>query len=149
MFLSELDMRRRARYVADAIWHKPDRTHITREEYDKRLSEIFELDQWIIDGNYSRTIEKRLQMCDTAFLFDLPTSVCLQGAVSRLGEPRYDVPWIDHKLDPRLEKEIKEFSDKTLPGIYQLLDKYKENRQIVVFKSRTEADEYLNRLVIV
>ena len=28
-------------YYLDAIWHKPDRTHISREEYDKKLSEIF------------------------------------------------------------------------------------------------------------
>ena len=26
-------------FYLDAIWHKPDRTHISREEYDKRLAE--------------------------------------------------------------------------------------------------------------
>ena len=56
----------------DAIWHKPDRTHISREEYDERLAEILELEEWIIDGNYSRTLEVRMQACDTIFLFDLP-----------------------------------------------------------------------------
>ena len=57
-------------YYLDAIWHKPDRTHISREEYDKKLSEIFRTEEWIIDGNYSRTIEQRIHNSDTIFLFD-------------------------------------------------------------------------------
>ena len=47
----------------DAIWHKPDKTHITREEFDARLSDIFARDLWIIDGNYQRTLERRLLAC--------------------------------------------------------------------------------------
>lgn len=127
----------------DAIWHKPDRTHISREEYDERLAEILELEEWIIDGNYSRTLEVRMQASDTIFLFDLPTEVCIQGATDRLGKARYDVPWIDTELDPKFKQEIEEFPEKTLPRIYELLEKYKENRQVVIFKSRMQADEYL------
>ena len=126
----------------DAIWHKPDRTHISREEYDERLAEILELEEWIIDGNYSRTLEVRMQACDTIFLFDLPTEVCIQGATDRLGKARYDVPWIDTELDPQFKKEIEEFPEKTLPRIYELLEKYKENRQVLIFKSSMQADEY-------
>ena len=131
-------------FYLDAIWHKPDRTHISREEFDKRLAEINKLDEWIIDGNYSRTIEARLQMCDTVFLFDLPTEVCIQGAISRLGKDRYDVPWIDTELDPKFKQEIEDFPNKTLPIIYKLLDKYKD-KKIVIFKSRSQADEYILR----
>jgi adenylate kinase family enzyme len=57
-------------FYLDAIWHKPDRTHISREEYDERLSEILQLSKWIIDGNYSRTIEHRIKASDTVFLFE-------------------------------------------------------------------------------
>lgn len=131
-------------FYLDAIWHKPDRTHISREEFDERLAEINKLDEWIIDGNYSRTIEVRLQMCDTVFLFDLPTEVCIQGAISRLGKDRYDVPWVDTELDPKFKQEIEDFSNKTLPIIYKLLDKYKD-KKIVIFKSRSQADEYILR----
>lgn len=130
-------------FYLDAIWHKPDRTHISREEYDERLAEIFKTDAWIIDGNYKRTIEARLQNCDTVFLFDLPTEVCIEGAISRLGKERYDVPWIDTELDLNFKREIEDFPRQVLPGIYELLDKYKENKKIVIFKSRMQADEFL------
>ena len=133
-------------FYLDAVWHKPDRTHISRAEFDTRLAEIIELDSWIIDGNYSRTLEVRIQMCDTVFLFDLPTEQCIQVATDRLGKGRYDMPWIDTELDPNLKREIEEFPRKTLPRIYQLLSQYKEGREIVVFKSRQQADKFLHTL---
>ena len=129
-------------FYLDAVWHKPDRTHISREEFDARLADILSLDSWIIDGNYSRTIEVRLLVCDTVFLFDLPAEVCLDGAISRLGKKRHDMPWVDIELDPGLKKEIEEFQDKNLPRIYDLLEKHSD-KNIIIFKSREEADMFL------
>ena len=133
-------------YYLDAIWHKPDKTHIPREEFDERIKEIFSTDEWIIDGNYNRTIEIRLQYCDTVFLFDLPTEVCIQGATERLGKGRYDMPWIEKELDPEFESFIKEFSEKSLPKIYNLIEKYNLEKDVVIFKSREEADDYIKEI---
>ena len=134
-------------YYLDAIWHKPDKTHIPREEFDQRISEIFATSEWIIDGNYSRTIEMRLKQCDTVFLFDLPTEVCLQGATERIGKGRYDLPWLETELDPEFEEFIKDFAKTSLPKIYELIDKYKENKSVFVFKSREETDGYLKNIM--
>ncbi len=131
-------------YYLDAIWHKPDKTHISRDEFDERIRDIFNTSEWIIDGNYNRTIEMRLQHCDTVFLFDLPTDVCLQGARERLGKGRYDLPWIEKESDPEFEGFIREFAEKSLPKIYNLIEKYKAEKDIVIFKSREDADDYIN-----
>ena len=131
-------------YYLDAIWHKPDRTHISREEYDARLAEILALDSWIIDGNYSRTIESRISVCDTVFMFDLSVEVCLDGAISRIGKGRYDIPWIETELDPNFKRELEEFPSKNLPTIYALIDKYKDCKTVVIFKTREQADAFLN-----
>ena len=133
-------------YYLDAIWHKPDKTHISREEFDERITEIFKKDKWIIDGNYKRTIEMRLKECDTVFLFDLPTEVCLQGVTERIGKGRYDLPWLERELDPEFKTFIEQFPYDTLPYIYELLDKYKDNKNIIIFKSRNDADEYIRDL---
>ena len=132
-------------YHLDAIWHKPDKTNISKEEFDKRINKIFKADKWIIDGNYKRTIELRLKECDTVFLFDLPTVVCLQGVTDRIGKKRCDLPWLETELDPEFEKFIEEFPKDTLPYIYELLDKYKNDKQIIIFKSRKEADAFLDK----
>ena len=131
-------------YYLDAIWHKPDKTHIPREAFDVRLAEILALDAWIIDGNYSRTIECRMTACDTIFLFDLPTEVCLDGAMSRVGKERYEMPWIETQFDPEFRQQIEEFPTKELPTIYELFEKYND-KNIIVFKSRKEADVYLKK----
>lgn len=130
-------------YYLDAIWHKPDKTHISREDFDGRIAEVFSTDEWIIDGNYKRTIEMRLKECDTVFLFDLPTEVCIQGAKERIGKGRYDLPWLETEFDPEFKRFIEDFPNDTLPYIYELFEKYKENRQIIIFKSRQDADEFL------
>ena len=133
-------------YYLDAIWHKPDKTHIDRENFDEQISRIFDASEWIIDGNYNRTIEMRLQQCDTVFLFDLPTDVCIQGAWDRLGERRYDLPWIDKELSESFLRSIEEFPEKSLTKIYELLEKYREDKQIIVFRSREDADDYLAKI---
>lgn len=129
-------------YYLDAIWHKPDKTHISRENFDKSISAILNTAEWIIDGNYSRTLEIRLQQCDTVFLFDLPTEVCIQGATDRLGKGRYDIPWIDKELTPSFKQSIQDFPRNSLPRIYELIEKYSKNRQIIVFKSREDVDVF-------
>ena len=133
-------------FYLDAIWHKADRTHITRDEFDARLTEILAQDCWIIDGNYSRTIERRIAACDTVFLFDLSVEDCLEGAIARLGKKRADMPWIDTELDPWLKKEIEEFGSKNSPTIYALLEAYKTEKNIVIFKNRAESDDFLENI---
>ena len=132
-------------YYLDAIWHKPDKTHISREEYDQRILEVFATDEWIIDGNYGRTVEMRFIECDTVILFDLPTELCLQGATDRLGKGRYDLPWIEKELDPEFGRSIRDFADNSLPRLYALIEKYSAEKQVIIFKSRKEADDFLKK----
>lgn len=133
-------------YYLDAIWHKLDKTHIPREEFDRRLLEILATDEWIIDGEYGRTVEMRLKECDTVFLFDLPAEVCLQGVTNRLGKKRYEMPWIEKELDPEFETYIKDFANDSLPRLYELIEKYGTEKQVIIFKSRKEADDFLNKM---
>lgn len=133
-------------YYLDAIWHKPDKTHIPREEFDQRIVEIFETPKWIIDGNYKRTIEMRMKQCDTVFLFDLPVEVCLQGVTDRVGKERYDLPWLETELDPEFKQFIEDFPKDTLPYIYELIEKYKDDKRVIIFKSREEADGFIEKL---
>lgn len=133
-------------YHIDMLYHKKEGTHISKEELENKLKDIFQEDDWIIDGNYQRTLEMRLKECDTVFLLDFPTEVCLEGAKSRIGKKRDDLPWIEEKLDENFEQCITNFANEKLPQIYKLLDKYKMNHNIVIFKSRDEADNYISSM---
>lgn len=131
-------------HYLDMLWHKPDRTNISREAFDTQLSKIIQTDTWIIDGNYQRTLEARLKECDTVFLLDLPLEACLLGAESRIGKKREDLPWIETEFDEEFRQWIIDFPKTQLPEIYELLTKYKNNKNMIIFRSRKEADDYLN-----
>lgn len=133
-------------YYLDMLWHKPDKTHISREEFDIELEKIMTNESWIIDGNYTRTLEARLKECDTVFLLDYPLEICLEGAASRIGKERVDLPWTEDEFDEEFKQYIIDFSKDNLPVIYELLDKYRDTKKIIIFKSRNEADDYLENI---
>lgn len=135
-------------YHLDLIWNKPDKTTISREEFDKILNEIFKEEKWIMDGNYQRTLEKRLIQCDTMFLLDYPMNVCLFSATNRVGITRDDMPWFEEKLNDEFKQKILDFSQTKLPEIYNLINKYRDSKNIIIFKTREEAEQYLNNFNI-
>lgn len=132
-------------YYLDMLWHKADKTTVSQAEFDARLCEILQQEQWIIDGNYSRTLEMRLQACDTVFLLDFPVEVCLSGVESRIGKKRVDMPWIETEFDAEFKQWILDFPNIRLPQIYALLENYKDDKEIIIFKSRKVADAYFEK----
>ena len=68
----------------DKLWWTKDQQHTSREEFDTRLENALKLDRWIIDGNYSRTMETRLQHCDTVIYLDFSRFACLMGVAKRI-----------------------------------------------------------------
>lgn len=130
-------------YHLDMIWHKPDKTHISREEFDKILENIFLKESWIMDGDFSRTMERRIQACDTIILFDVPFEICMQGIKEREGKKRDDMPWQTSMADDSLLNEVYNYIPNQLPKVYQLLQQYKHGREIIIFKTRNEAEKWL------
>lgn len=135
-------------YYLDRLWHKADRTHITREEFDRVLAEWLARPAWIIDGDYSRTLPQRLEACDTVFFLDFPLEVCLAGVENRRGAQRPDMPWVEEELDAEFLQYILDFGQAQLPAIRAMLEPYRGRRQILTFRSRAGADAWLNALAV-
>ncbi len=133
-------------HYLDMLWHRPDGSHVSRPEFDAGLARILEGECWIIDGNYLRTMERRLARCDTVFLLDYPRQVCLDGAAARIGKPREDLPWVEREFDAEFRQWIEEFAAVQLPQIYALLRQYQAGRQVTVFRSRRQAEAFLQQL---
>ncbi len=130
----------------DNIWWKPDKSHISRVEFDQKLDEILLTDRWIIDGDYSRTYEMRFQACDTIIFLDYPFDVCMNGIRERIGKNRTDIPWTERALDSELVKLVERYETDNRPVILSLLEKYSDVNSFV-FRSRLEAAEWMRRLV--
>ena len=129
-------------HYLDMMYWNPDRTTKPKEEFRAALSETVKLPEWIIDGNYGSTLELRMEACDTVIFLDYPVEVCISGVEERRGKPRADMPWVETEPDLEFIEFIKKYNEESRPKVIDLLEKYKE-KNIIIFKSRAEADEYL------
>ena len=129
----------------DNIWWRPDRTHISREEFDAELAKLLERERWIIDGDYSRTYEPRIAACDTVFFLDYSEEQCLDGIKARVGKTRSDIPWTEQELDPELVEDIRNYSTVKRPTVYSLLKEYSDKR-IIIFKTRAESEDWISKV---
>jgi adenylate kinase family enzyme len=55
----------------------------TQAEWDRTVSELAGGEQWIMDGNYSRTLQLRIPRAEAAILLDPSVIQCLWGVIRR------------------------------------------------------------------
>ena len=132
----------------DQIWWAPGNwQHMDREAFDRILAEEMEKPCWILDGNYNRTLQPRLDRCDTVIYLDLPRLVCLGSWVGRViknwGHARADMAegcaeW----FDPEMAMWIWNFNKNNRKRYYELLQNL-EGRQVHILKNRREVKRFL------
>lgn len=57
------------------------------------------------------------------------------------------MPWLETEFDDEFKQWIEEFPEKELQWIYELLERYKGEKEIVIFRTRKEAEDYLEFVV--
>ena len=137
----------------DKLFWRGDWEHLSRDEFDIVLQDELEKSEWIIDGNFGRTIPHRLKYCDTVFYFDLSTVNCLWGSTVRViknyGKTREDMggncPEYFDKQKRDLYKAILTFNRKHRKKYCKLLEEQKD-KEIIIFRSRRQANKYLESL---
>ena len=130
-------------YHLDMMYWNADKTTVEKSVFLERLSDVLEKDEWIIDGNYSSTMELRMVACDTVIFLDYTLDVCLDGIRERRGKPRSDMPWIETEEDSEFIEFIKNYNEQQKPKVLELLKKYSD-KNIIILESREQADAFLN-----
>ena len=134
----------------DQLWWKGNWENVTREEFDSRLAMALNMDRWIIDGNYSRTIEMRLQRCDTIIYLDFDRWQCLWGMFQRVicnyGKHRPDMGGnCKERFDWEFVKWIWNFNDQNRVRNYTWIAQAKHAKAIVL-KNWKEVKQFLETL---
>ncbi|HVF90708.1 MAG TPA: AAA family ATPase, partial [Blastocatellia bacterium] len=68
----------------DSIYWHPGWVETSKAEWLKTVEELLKLDSWVMDGNYSGTLDVRLQACDTVIFLDISRLICLWRVLKRL-----------------------------------------------------------------
>lgn len=131
------------------FWHS-GWVESTKAEIDAKLLAAANGDEWIIDGNYMRTLPGRLERCDTVIYLDLPRWVCLFSVFKRfitsVGTVRPDMgEGCPEKIDWEFLTWIWNFNKTKRQRIYDMLSQY-PSKDIRIFKSRKEVKAFLENL---
>ena len=134
----------------DQLWWQEGWENVSREEFDRRLQAVLDRPQWIIDGNYSRTIPQRLARCDTILYLDFNRWQCLWGMFQRVirnyGRVRPDMgPGCPERFDPEFVKWIWNFNRENRVRNYTWPAQARHARTLVL-KNRKEVNAFLASL---
>lgn len=75
----------------DKLWWLPGWQQDTRENFARKLAAVLKQDEWIIDGNYNRTMSERLKYADYV-IFPGFSPAALPGADAQAD---YSLAWKD------------------------------------------------------
>jgi adenylate kinase family enzyme len=126
-------------------WVKP-----ATEDWVQTVTELMSRDSWILDGNYSGTLELRFEKCDTIIFLDLSRWLCLWRIVRRVLRYRKDLrpdmaEGCPEKLDLEFVMWVWNYPRRTKPKVVQLLRERCEGKEIVWLRSRREVEGFLRR----
>ena len=67
----------------DSLFWRPGWVETPAEEWKARQADLVAGDRWIIDGNYTETLDIRLPAADTIVFLDFPRRTCVRGILVR------------------------------------------------------------------
>lgn len=70
-------------YHLDQIFWKPGWVESERDEFDARVLEVTATERWIIDGNYTRTLQARIDRADLIIYINISRSLAVYRVVRR------------------------------------------------------------------
>lgn len=106
-------------------------------------------DAWIMDGNYSGTLEQRLAACDAVVFLDLPPLTCVWRVFKRLVQYR-------NTTRPAMAEGCREhfnlqfilwvwnYRRRTRPKIVRLLRQCEGNVKVIWLRSAAAVEQYLH-----
>lgn len=133
----------------DKLFWKSGWVEPPRDEWLETVTQLVSRDSWIIDGNYSGTLEVRIQKCDTIVFLDLSRLLCLWRIVRRnLQYRRSNRPDMaegcPEKLDLGFMSWIWNYQRRSRPKVVELIRTHAEGKRVIWLRSKADVKEFLS-----
>lgn len=124
----------------------------SNEEWDKIVEQFTNEEQWIMDGNYSRTMDIRISRADLIIFLDMPRLLCMYRVIKRRimyhKKSRPDMNQeCQEKLDWDFMKWIWDYRKRSRVKTIEKLEQIKEHKEVVVLRTRREVEGFVGRVV--
>ena len=134
----------------DTLYWSAGWTPTPNEEWDRTIERLIAGDEWIMDGNYGRTLPMRLAACDTVIFLDMPRVQSLWRVVRRSiryrGRSRPDLPaGCPDQVTWEYIWWIWTYKKRRRPDIMRRLSAVPPGVRVVVLSSARKAREFLDR----
>ncbi|HEX8176753.1 MAG TPA: DNA topology modulation protein [Pyrinomonadaceae bacterium] len=119
-----------------------------KPEWRETVEEMLKGDAWIMDGNYSGTLDMRVRACDTVIFLDMPRTVCLWRVFKRaLMYRKKSRPDMAEGCPERLTLEfilwIWNYPRRTRLKIVRMLEANRVEKRIIWLRSQAEVERFL------
>ena len=131
----------------DKVYWKPYWVNISKEEFDEKHDEILKKESFILDGNYNRTISKRLEKCDLVIYLDYDSQVCIDSYIQRVKDGSikdFITENCVETLDEDFNNYISSYNEKNRENNYKKI--YDSNIKYIILNNRDEKDEFINSI---
>ena len=135
----------------DKFYYGPNWKGMNSDDWKRKVSEFSSRSKWIIDGNYSSTLDIRIKNADTIIYLNYSTVKCLWRITKRIlkswRKERIDNPkGCKERFDLRFYKYVASFNYKRRDGLLIKLEKCRNDKNIFVFKSDKETSKFLQSI---
>jgi adenylate kinase family enzyme len=138
----------------DKVFWRPNWVETQKDEWRETVENLLKKESWIMDGNYSGTIEMRIAACDTVVFLDLPRTTCVRRVIKRSlfykGSNRPDMAeGCPEKLDLEFLKFLKwiwDYPTRSKPKVEALLKQYQGTKNIFRLTTTKEIENFFVNL---
>ncbi|MBX9719853.1 MAG: hypothetical protein K2X81_00525 [Candidatus Obscuribacterales bacterium] len=135
----------------DQLYWQPGWVESSLADFESKLNEVLKSDSWLIDGNYTRTIQERAHMADTIIFLDFSTFDCIIGVLKRIftgyGKVRKDMSaGCPERLDLEFISYVLNFKRTNHPKILQCLQEMNAEKRIITLKNRQIVRDFVHSI---
>jgi adenylate kinase family enzyme len=132
------------------FWHR-DWVETPKDEWRKVVADVCRKDSWIIDGNYSGTMDVRIPFCDTVIFLDFPRTVCVSRILKRVafykkGSRPDMAEGCDEKFNWEFIKWTWDYPTRSKPRVEKLLEKVRNEKTIIRLTSNRDVENFFVNL---
>jgi adenylate kinase family enzyme len=135
----------------DLFFWNPGWVETTKVDWTNKVEELLRRDSWIMDGNYSGTLDIRLHACDTVIFLDVARTVCLWRVLKRVALYRKGTrpdmaPGCDERLDLEFLRWIWEYPKRSRPKVVELLNEKSQDKTVIWLRRQSEIERFLGEI---
>jgi adenylate kinase family enzyme len=135
----------------DTVFWKAGWIMTPKDEQAPIMEGLVKRESWVIDGNYTGTVDMRFSRSDTIIYMDFPRRLCFWRVFKRIfmyrKKRRPDITeGCPEKIDLEFLQWIWNYNKSIKPRIMDMIEQYKNNADIIILRNPEDVTSFIKSL---